>query len=194
MRAHPQRDPRGATRSEPPLPRGQEPASAGALRVVAALRGGRAVDAAGVGALQQAAGNRAVSGAVLQRQVRTPIAAGTSTSTKFLRIRVVGHASARWRSASTAGTADARNEQLALQRAEAVKKIIAERLEEAGLPVPVQFDVSTADDEHQAVTLGSHGEGSREALERTRGDRTQDEGRDRRVDVEAELVTTETGT
>jgi len=129
MRSHAPRYPRGTTRSAPPSPRGQQPAPADAIGAAAALRGGRPADAAGVRALQRAAGNRAVSQAVLQRQVRTPIAAGTSTSTKFLRIRVVGHASARWRSASTAGTADARNEQLALQRAEAVKDIIAGRLE-----------------------------------------------------------------
>jgi hypothetical protein len=145
-------------------------------------------------ALQRAVGNRAVSQAVLRRQPRTPIAAGTSTSTKFLRIRIVGHASARWRSASNAKAKDARNETLALQRAEAVKKIIADELAEESLPVPVEFDVTTADDEHQAVTLGAHGEGSREALERTGGDRTKDEEYDRRVDVEAELVTTEKGT
>ena len=144
--------------------------------------------------LQQAVGNRAVSQAILQRQPRTPIASGTSTSTKFLRIRIVGHASARWRSASTAKAKDARNEKLALQRADAVKKIIADKLAKESLPVPVEFDVTTADDEHQAVTLGSHGEGSREALERTGGDRTKDEEYDRRVDVEAELVTTEKGT
>jgi hypothetical protein len=145
-------------------------------------------------ALQWAVGNRAVSQAVLQRQPRTPIAAGTSTSTKFLRIRIVGHASARWRSASAAKAKDARNETLALQRAEAVKKIIADELAGESLPVPVEFDVTAADDEHQAVTLGAHGEGSREALERTGGDRTKDEEYDRRVDVEAELVTTEKGT
>jgi hypothetical protein len=195
MRAHSQRERRGVSRSASQsgrwLDRGLPPALL--ARAVGDLREGRPVGAAEVRALQQAVGNWAVSRAVLQRQRRTPIASGTSTSTKFLRVRVVGHASARWRSASTAKTADVRNERLALERAEAVKRIIAEKLAEESLPVPVEFDVTTADDEHQAVTLGSHGEGSREALKRTGGDRTKDEEYDRRVDVEAELVTTEKG-
>ena len=197
MHAHSQRESRGANRSASRTVGGRpdrELPSAALARIVGDLRAGRAVGAAEVRALQREAGNRAVSRVVLQRQARTPIAAGTSTSTKFLRIRVVGHASARWRSASTAKAADARNETLALQRAEAVKKVIADKLAKEPLPVPVEFDVTTADDEHEAVTLGSHGEGSREALERTGGDRTKDEEYDRRVDVEAELVTTETGT
>jgi hypothetical protein len=195
--AQSQRDWRGRHRSAPGSVDGRldrDPSSNTLARTVGDLRAGRKVDAANLVALQRAVGNRAVSRAVLQRQPRTPVAAGTSTATKFLRIRVVGHASARWRSASTGRTADARNETLALERAEAVKKLIAAKLAEETLPVPVEFDVTTADDEHQAVTLGSHGEGSREALERSGGDRTQDEEYDRRVDVEAELVTTETGT
>ena len=140
--------------------------------------------------LQRAIGNRSVSALVLHRQPALATQSPAS-ATKFLRINIVGHASARWRSAgSSAAKADARNEKLALERADAVKQVVAERLSELNLPVPVEFDVSTADDEHEAVTVGSYGEGSRAALERTRGDRTSDEEYDRRVDVEAELVTT----
>jgi hypothetical protein len=112
---------------------------------------------------------------------------------RFLRVRIIGYASARWRSARTAEQAAALNLELSRRRAEAVKEIVLRELS-GRVPVPIDVDVSILDaDDGEAVTVGGHGEGSREALERTKGDRRSNEQRDRRVDIDAELVTTERG-
>jgi hypothetical protein len=133
--------------------------------------------------LAQAIGNRRAS-RLLQRQT-------SRVTGQFLRVRIVGHASARWRSARTADSASARNRALSEKRAAVVKEIVLRQL--AGkVPVPIDVDVSIMDDDDATVvTVGSHGEGSRAALERSGGDRSADEQRDRRVDIEAELATTE---
>jgi hypothetical protein len=152
-------------------------------RAARRLSAGRKPSAGDFARFAQAVGNRRAS-RLLQRQT-------SRVTGRFLRVRIVGHASARWRSARTAESASARNRALSEKRAAAVKEIVLRQL--AGkVPVPIDVDVSIMDDDDDTVvTVGSHGEGSRAALERSGGDRSADEQRDRRVDIEAELATTE---
>jgi hypothetical protein len=156
----------------------------GAAAAARELQAGLSPGAAGFGALARSAGNRAAT-RLLQRRPAT-------LTGRFLRVRIIGYSSARWKSARTAEQAAALNLDLSQRRAEAVKEIVLRELS-GKVPIPIDVDVSILDaDDGEAVTVGGHGEGSREALERT-GDRRSNEQRDRRVDIDAELVTTERG-
>jgi len=109
------------------------------------------------------AGNRRAT-RLLQRQ-------SAAVTGQFLRVRIVGHSSARWTSARTADRAAALNRELSEQRAAAVKALVLRELS-GKVPVPIDVDVCVLDEEDgEGVAVGSHGEGSREALERTKGDR-----------------------
>jgi hypothetical protein len=172
----------GADRQETAAPRAPD-ARGAAATAARRLGAGLAPRAGGFSALARTAGNRRAA-RLLQRQSAT-------VTGRFLRVRVTGHASARWKSARTGKQAAERNQALSERRAEAVKELILRELS-GKVPVPVDVDVCVLDaDEGDAVTVGGHGEGSREALERTGGDRRSNEQRDRRVDIAAELATTE---
>lgn len=180
-------EPRARESRPPDRPATGEPDARRADPALAAreLSAGRTPRARSLIALARATGNRRAA-RLLQRRP-------TTVTGRFLRVQVVGHASARWRSARTAEQAAGRNQELSERRAAAVKEVILQEL--AGrLPVPVDVDVCVVDDEDvEGAAVAGHGEGSREAVKRTEGDRRSNEQRDRRVDVEAELVTTERG-
>ena len=162
--------------------------------------------------LQQAAGNRATS-AVLQR---APTATGdtldklknffvpppmpapkqkarpepdpppTTRLRSSLGIRIVAHASPRWKSAKGPTDADKRNERLSRQRAQTVKGIVDAALRSAlGSNADIRYEVEYApgDEREGLTTLGSEAVGSRETLVEAKGDRTANADNQRRVDV-----------
>ncbi len=112
-----------------------------------------------------------------------------------VRVRVVAHASPRWRGARDARDADARNLELSQRRADAtahaVKAWLRRRLgplgavggRDAGASSPkIDVDVSTAVQPGAASVISEH-HGSLDTLAEARGDRASDDPRFRRVDV-----------
>jgi outer membrane protein OmpA-like peptidoglycan-associated protein len=107
-------------------------------------------------------------------------------------IRIVGHASPRWRSAQTEDRAIEENLRLAEARAESARDALVAlyaRLRDAPLQATIVLD-ALCDDVELPGPLNVHGMGSSEALADT-GDRHDDSARYRRVDVRARVETVE---
>ncbi|HEX6938861.1 MAG TPA: DUF4157 domain-containing protein [Longimicrobiales bacterium] len=99
------------------------------------------------------------------------------------RVRIVAHASPRWRSARSAADADRRNLELSRRRAEAVRRaveaIFADHFGGASVPV----DVTVEEQPPGTIGVESEARGSRDTLVEARGDRSDDAQERRRVDV-----------
>jgi hypothetical protein len=99
------------------------------------------------------------------------------------RIRIIAHASPRWRSASSHPTADLQNLKLSEQRSNAVHKVVDEVLQQ----LPGMWTTVTVDDadDNIAGTVGTKSEfrGSRDTLKEAKGNRSDDALLRRRVDV-----------
>lgn len=156
-------------------------------------RGGR------LESLQRLVGNSAVV-TLVQRQaaVTGGGSAGTAAPTPpapvtlapSLTIRIVAHASPRWRGADNAKDADQRNLQLSRDRAAAVRAEI-DALLRAQLPAAqVQYDVTYEQGEEPAdtVVLGAEAVGSQRTLQEARGNRRANDERYRRVEVFVEQI------
>ena len=173
----------------------------------------------GVLALQRTAGNAAVSRmlagrvsagvsagrpAILARQgtpggpklapgsgPAPPKSSAPVTLPPSLRVRIVAHASPRWRSAQTAKEADEANQKLSLQRAQTVKAVVdAELRETIGQNAKIDYDVSyePGDEPEGTVAVSSEGHGSRDTLKQAEGNRSANDEHQRRVEVYVERI------
>ena len=115
---------------------------------------------------------------------------GNTPSYKTIKVSIVGNASPRWRGVSAA-EADKRNWTLSMQRADAVKAVVAAELRSRlGAGVDIQFDVSNGNDAspHQ-MQIGAYGVGSSQTLREAGGNRNDNTDYSRRVEVNVELIT-----
>jgi hypothetical protein len=158
--------------------------------------------------LQRTIGNRAVrrslqagsgaaflrtggSSSVVQRQPAPAPTGGASdpgyqeeAHAPNFRVRIVAHASPRWRGARGDTDADRRNLALSQRRAEAVRVQVENLLAQHLGPAATSIDVHTAiDDQDGTVGVGTEARGSRDTLPEARGDRSDDARERRRVDV-----------
>ncbi|MFO1372276.1 MAG: hypothetical protein U1F42_07740 [Candidatus Competibacteraceae bacterium] len=99
------------------------------------------------------------------------------------RVRLVAHASPRWRGARDAADADRRNLELSQHRANAVRFEIEKRLAHyLGAGASVKFDV-TVEQPDGTVGVQTEARGSRDTLREAKGNRSDDALQRRRVDV-----------
>lgn len=108
-----------------------------------------------------------------------------------LRVRLVAHASPRWRSAGSPTEADKKNEGLSRARVQSVRGIVDAELRAAlGADADIRYDVeyATGAQPESTVTVGSEAMGSRETLEQAKGDRSANDPNLRRVDVFVDRV------
>jgi hypothetical protein len=117
---------------------------------------------------------------------------GKEPSARSLLVTIVGHASPRWKGASTKEEADRLNEKLAKQRAEVVRAEIKQLIHnEFGQNVKIDFDMSRAEGEHPSyIGINTSSAGSRDTLAEVGGDRERNDEISRRVDVVIEMLTT----
>jgi hypothetical protein len=106
---------------------------------------------------------------------------------------ITAHASPRWKGARTEQQRIENNEQLASQRAEAVKKIIAQQLKKklTGYSLEFIFDQSILDEDSlpdNSVVVGAVGRGQRDSILIAKGDRSNDDEIYRRVDIDVRLA------
>jgi len=106
---------------------------------------------------------------------------------------ITAHASPRWRGARSDQQRVANNEQLALQRAEAVKKIIEQKLRNklADYSLEFYFNQSVIDEEglpDNSVMIGAIGRGQRDSIVAARGNRSNNDELYRRVDTEVRIA------
>ena len=149
-------------------------------------------------ALQRTAGNRAVTQAILARQGAAPKTAPapgqpppSTRSAPHLRVRIVAHASPRWRSAKSDKEADSENQKLSLQRAQTVKAIVDGELRDTiGSDARIEYDVGyePGREPEGGVDVSTEGHGSRDTLKEAKGNRQADEESQRRVDVFVERI------
>ena len=101
--------------------------------------------------------------------------------------KVVGHASPRWRAASSERQRVERNEKLSLKRAEGVSKAfeVALTKELGGILLKFLRDVTYADNSQpdQTAVIGTEAHGQRDSLLLAGGDRTNDDAKYRRTDL-----------
>ena len=99
------------------------------------------------------------------------------------RVRIIAHASPRWRGARSPAAADRLNLELSRRRGEAVRTEV-ERLmvKHFGAGVSIDFDVDI-DAQDNTVAVDSEARGSRDTLREARGDRADNARDRRRVDV-----------
>src|SRR5262249_19868927 len=100
------------------------------------------------------------------------------------RVRVVAHASPRWRGARSNVEADRNNLALSQRRAQAVRTEV-EKLLAARFPQGVSVAVDTVydDDDDGTIGVSTEARGSRDTLREARGSRRDNAAGRRRVDV-----------
>ncbi len=152
-------------------------------------------------ALQRTAGNRAV--AQLMRQGFPPLPNPIPVQTPApqldepppdrpseqlagsLRVRIVAHASPRWRGAKNTAEADKNNMELSRLRMEQVRDVVDVRLQDKlGPRVKIDYDLEYAEsDEPGSVVVTDEAHGSQETLVAAKGNRVRNDPYFRRVDV-----------
>jgi hypothetical protein len=140
--------------------------------------------------LQHAAGNRAT-----RDLLRQPTTAPDPTQAQpappprelagTLRVRIVAHASPRWRAAQSAKEADRENLELSRKRLQEVKDVVDVRLQDKlGPNVRIDYDLEYVDpDAKGSVLVTGEAEGSSETLKEAKGNRKANDPYFRRVDV-----------
>jgi hypothetical protein len=139
--------------------------------------------------LQGAIGNRATA-----RLLRQPTGVDADQSPPppppkqlpgSLRVRIVAHASPRWRSANDAKGADRENLELSRKRLQQVKDVVDVRLQDRlGPNVRIDYDLEYVDpDAPGTVLMTGEAHGSQETLNAAKGNRTANDPYYRRVDV-----------
>lgn len=121
---------------------------------------------------------------------------GTDTKERartLVQVRVIGHASPRWRGSRGDTEADQRNAALSEARAQAVREAVERHVRDslAGREVDIRYDYSVADPraEPGGVVLGTESRGSRETLgEAGKRGRAANDSEMRRVDVIVDLT------
>jgi outer membrane protein OmpA-like peptidoglycan-associated protein len=99
------------------------------------------------------------------------------------RVRIVAHASPRWRGAPNAAEADRLNQELSQRRADEVRDTVERLLAKHGMgSASVTYDTSVEPSD-DTVELQSEARGSRETLAEAKGDRSSNAMKYRRVDV-----------
>jgi hypothetical protein len=106
---------------------------------------------------------------------------------------ITAHASPRWRGARSEQQRVAKNEQLALQRAEAVKKVIEQKLRDKliGYSLEFFFDQTVSDEDslpNNSVVMGAISRGQRDSIVAANGDRSNDDELYRRVDIDVRIA------
>lgn len=114
------------------------------------------------------------------------------THEPHIRIRIIGHASPRWRSATSANISDQKNFDLAMRRASTVKSEIEKLLRVHSTLQFVEFAVSLQN-EDGTVAVQSSSHGSLDTLKEARNDRSDNHSERRRVDVYFEVRSRKTG-
>lgn len=108
---------------------------------------------------------------------------GEAAHAPSFRVRIVAHASPRWRGARSAADADRHNLGLSQRRADAVRveveKLLAGHL---GTGASVNVDV-TVEEQDGTVGVAAEARGSRDTLPEAKGDRSDNVQQRRRVDV-----------
>lgn len=150
--------------------------------------------------LQRSVGNTAVL-KVVQRQTPPPNSSPAPTvaddspkdpgyqesaAAPSFRVRIVAHASPRWRGTHSNKDADAKNLELSQKRAERVRQLVVEQFaKEFPNGVSVNADIETVTDQPQPGTIGVHTDahGSKDSLADAKGNRSDDAQKHRRVDV-----------
>jgi hypothetical protein len=102
-----------------------------------------------------------------------------------LRVKIVAHASPRWRAAKDTTEADADNMELSRQRMEEIRDIVDERLQyKLGPHVKIDYDVEYVQpDEPGSVLVTHESHGSHDTLREAKGNRERNDPFFRRVDV-----------
>jgi hypothetical protein len=106
---------------------------------------------------------------------------------------ITAHASPRWKGARSEQQRVANNEQLALQRAEAVKKIIEQKLRNKlqDYSLKFLFDQTVSDEDSlpdNSVVIGALGRGQRDSIVAAKGNRSSDDEFYRRVDIDVRIA------
>jgi hypothetical protein len=135
------------------------------------------------------AGNRATA-RLLQRDTPT----GTSQAPPppapkqlpgSLRVKIVAHASPRWRSAKDAKEADKENLELSKKRLKEIRDVVDVRLQDKlGPNVRIDYDLEYVDPDQQGeVLMTGDAEGSKDTLKEAKGNRNANDPYYRRVEV-----------
>jgi hypothetical protein len=165
-------------------------------------RGSRGADPIrAVLALQRGAGNRAV--AQLMRQGFPPLPKPIPVQPRVppldappldrpseqlpgsLRVKIVAHASPRWRGAKDTNEADAHNMELSRRRMEQIRDVVDVRLQDKlGPHAKIDYDLEYAQpDEPGSVVVTQESHGSHDALREAKGNRGRNDPYFRRVDL-----------
>jgi len=106
--------------------------------------------------------------------------------------KIVGHASPRWRSASSENQRVVRNDVLSLQRADAVRRVFETALikELDGFSLKFLHDVSYADDAQpdRTAVIGTEARGQRDSFLLAGGNRANDDAKYRRTDLTVRIA------
>jgi hypothetical protein len=118
---------------------------------------------------------------------------GTLQQTIVVDCMITAHASPRWKGATSERQRVANNEHLAAQRAEAVKHAITRQLgaKLVDFSLDFRFDQSMVDDDSvpsNTVLIGAVGRGQTDSIVAAKGDRSNDDERFRRVDVDLRIA------
>ncbi len=145
--------------------------------------------------LQQAGATLSRTPATLQRQpASSPLTSDPSAQAvdpgyeesahaPSYRVRIVAHASPRWRGAPNAAEADRLNQELSQRRADEVRDRVERLMAKHGMgSANVTYDTSVEPSD-DTVELQSEARGSRETLAEAKGDRSANAMKYRRVDV-----------
>jgi outer membrane protein OmpA-like peptidoglycan-associated protein len=116
---------------------------------------------------------------------------GNAPQSFALRIRIIGYASPRWRSAKSATEADQLNFKLSANRAESVRVLVEKELRaKLGKNIKIDYAVSQMEPgTPRGIELGSYGVGSADALAGG-GNRQDNSEINRKVEVMIEKITT----
>ena len=151
-------------------------------------------------ALQRTIGNQATmrliqrnSAGSIQRQAAPSSAgsgadSGNNLSPSRYRIRVVGHASPRWRHPGSSD-AEQKNFELSTRRAQAVEDALRSLFQNRD--IPVEFEMSSVVKDADTNTLDVNSKGMQDTLGEAGGDLDSDDPQLRRVDIEIDVLETD---
>jgi hypothetical protein len=135
--------------------------------------------------LQRSIGNRA-AGQLLARKAKPGF--GNTAETRSLKVEIVGHASPRWKGATSADEADRLNDDLSRRRSEVVSAALEKQIKaKMGDDVLIDYGPVPGTQNREGIPVDRSHKGSQEAREKSGADRARDDEYFRRVDVNVDF-------